>query len=284
MITITADRIRETAARLCVEANLSLRPDVRSALREVLRRETNPRARRILDAILDNAECARRDNRAICQDTGMPVVFVEIGGGVRVNGDITQAVNKGIEEGYRRGFLRASIVKDPLGRGVSGYAPCVMHVDIVRGNSLRITVLPKGFGCENKSQLKMFVPTAPWESVRDFIVSTVKAAGPDACPPYVVGVGIGGTADYASLLAKKSLLRKISPSRRRRGTVHRAPVRCLENDVLNKINALNIGPMGLGGKTTALAVHIETYPTHIAGLPVAVNISCHALRSAGAVL
>lgn len=268
MRTIPAERIKNAVADLCVRANLKLRPDVVSALRRQAAKETNARAKRILKAVLYNASLAAARRLAICQDTGMPVVFLKIGQEVRIAGDLRAAVNRGVAEGYRRASLRNSIIADPLARGRPGYQPAVLHTDIVRGKGLQITVLPKGFGCENKSQLSMFKPTAGWEEIEQFIVGAVQKAGPDACPPYVVGVGIGGTADYACLLAKKALLKPLQQTSR------------LESGLLQAINKLNIGPMGLGGKTTALAVRLETYPTHIAGLPVAVNISCHALRSA----
>jgi fumarate hydratase subunit alpha len=267
--TITPSHIEKTVSGLAIEANLLLRKDVLRGLEVCLRLETNKRAKDILRAIIDNAAVARKEKLAICQDTGMPVVFVQLGSEVKITGDLNSAINKGIESGYKKGYLRSSVVHDPIKRGPSKYGPAVIHVEIIRGNKLKITVLPKGFGCENKSALKMFRPTQGIEDIKRFIVESVKNAGPDACPPYVVGVGIGGTADYACLLAKKALLKQIA-----------SPVRKLETQVLNEINKLGIGPMGLGGKTTAIAVNIETYPTHIAGLPVAVNISCHALRSA----
>jgi fumarate hydratase subunit alpha len=222
-----------------------------------------------LRAIIDNAAIASMKRLAICQDTGMPVVFLELGQDIRIEGNLRSAVNRGVDAGYRKGYLRNSVVIDPLARGKSGFYPAVIHMDIVPGRNLKISVLPKGFGCENKTQLKMFDPTAKTGEIKKFIVDAVKNAGPDACPPYVVGVGIGGTADYAGLLAKKALLRRLGTSSSK-----------LQNDLLKEINKLNIGPMGLGGKRTALAVNIEMHPTHIAGLPVAVNISCHALRSA----
>jgi fumarate hydratase subunit alpha len=272
MREITAAKIRECVADLCLQANLLLRGDVLAALKRAARLENNRRAKDLLEAIIRNAAIARKDRIAICQDTGMPVVFLEVGQDVRISGDLKAAVNKGAEEGYHKGSLRNSIVKDPLARKGSGYQPAVIHTEIVKGSKLKITVLPKGFGCENKSALKMFRPTAELREIKDFIVEAVKNAGPDACPPYVVGVGIGGTADYACLLAKKALLRSIKVTGK------------LERTLLQEINKLKIGPMGLGGKATALAVNIETYPTHIAGLPVAVNISCHALRSAAKVL
>ncbi|MDP3731937.1 MAG: fumarate hydratase, partial [Candidatus Omnitrophota bacterium] len=217
----------------------------------------------------------------ICQDTGLPTVFLEIGQDVKIKGDLTRAINKGVEEGYRRGYLRSSIINNPLSRGKPGYSPAVIHTEIVGGNRLKITVLPKGFGCENKAQLKMFNPTAKISEIDKFIVDAVKSAGPDACPPYVIGVGIGGTADYACFLAKKALLRRVDS---RWSIVNSQKIRKLEQELFKEINKLNIGPMGLGGEATCLGVNIETYPAHIAGLPVAVNISCHALRSATKVI
>ncbi len=276
MKIISANKIKDTVADLCVEANLILRQDVLQALKQAYKAEKNKRARRILDAIIHNAGVAEKEKLAICQDTGLPIVFVEVGQNVKINGDLKSAINKGVERGYKKASLRNSVVRDPLKRGKSGYSPAIIHIDMVKGNKLNLTVLPKGFGCENKTQLKMFKPTAAMDEIKKFIVDAVKAAGADACPPYVVGVGIGGTADYACWLAKKSLLRKV--------TSHKSQVTSLERELLRAINKLNIGPMGLGGKTTVLAVNIETYPTHIAGLPVAVNISCHALRSAGKTL
>jgi fumarate hydratase subunit alpha len=276
MKTISAEKIKGTISDLCLQANFILRPDVLRALQTAYRREKSARARKLLQAIMANALTARREKLAICQDTGLPVVFAEIGQEVKVSGDLTAAIHKGVALGYKKGYLRNSVVKDTLKRGTPGYIPAVIHTNIVKGNKIKLTVLPKGFGCENKAQLKMFKPTANIAEIKKFIVDTVKAAGPDACPPYVVGVGIGGTADYAALLAKKALLRKV----RSQKSEVRSQSAKLEGALLDEINRLDIGPMGLGGKTTALAVHIETCPTHIAGLPVAVNISCHALRSA----
>ncbi|MDD3921548.1 MAG: fumarate hydratase [Eubacteriales bacterium] len=269
MKTISARQITDAVAQICLKANFVLRPDVLARLKSACVTEKNKQARKILQAIIDNAAVARKEKLAICQDTGMPVVFVEIGQEVKLAGDFNAALQRGIARGYREGYLRDSIVADPVARGRAGYTPAVVHTDIVRGDKLKITLLPKGFGCENKSQLKMFKPTAAWAEVKQFVIEAVKAAGPDACPPYVVGVGIGGSADYASMLAKKALLRSLQGKRSSK-----------EQELLCALNALAIGPMGLGGSTTALAVHIQTYATHIAGLPVAVNISCHALRSA----
>lgn len=273
MREIKAIQITKAVIELTRRANFILRRDVLSALRFAYRTEKNKRAKTILKAILDNAAYAQNERLAICQDTGMPVVFVEAGQDLKINGDLRAAINKGIEAGYKKYSLRNSIVADPLLRGGSKFSPCIIHADIVRGNKIKLTILPKGFGSENKSQLKMFKPTAALEEVKKFIVDAVKIAGPDACPPYVVGVGIGGTADYAGIMAKKALLTKLS-----------AKISKLEKDLLNEINKTGIGPMGLGGKTTALAVKIKKYPTHIAGLPVSVNISCHALRSASVIL
>ena len=273
MKVISAHKIRDTVARLCIEANLVLRKDVLRQLKSAYVKEKNKREKNILDAIIRNASIAKKDRLAICQDTGIPVVFLEVGQNVKINGDLKKVVNKGVYLGYKKGYFSRSIVKDPLLRGGRGYSPAVIHADIMPGNKLKITVLAKGFCCENKSRLKMFNPTVKIDEIKRFIVEAVEFAGPDACPPYVVGVGIGGTADYANLLAKKALLKDITHSASR-----------LESDLLNEINRLNIGPMGLGGKATALAVKIETHPMHITGLPVAVNISCHALRSSSAIL
>ena len=285
MKIISADRIRNTVADLCLKANLFLRDDVLSALKSAYKKETQRRAKNMLSAIIENAKVAREEKLAICQDTGMPVVFLEVGQGVKISGDLKSAINRGIESGYRKGYLRNSIIKDPLLRGGPGYQPAVIHTDIAKGDRLRITVLPKGFGCENKSMLRMFKPTAELNEIKEFILEAVKNAGPDACPPYIVGVGIGGTADYACLLAKKALLKEIQNPNTTKSKINpKSHIQRIERDLLKEINKLNIGPMGLGGETTALAVNIETYPTHIAGLPVAVNISCHALRSAAAAL
>ena len=273
MKEIKAEKITQAVIELVKRANFSLRKDVLFSLREAYRCERNKRAKTMLKAILDNAAYAHKENLAICQDTGMPVVFVRIGQNLKIFGNLKAAINKGIAAGYKKYFLRKSIVLNPLVRGESGFSPCVVHMDIVSGNKIKLTLLPKGFGCENKSQLKMFKPTSSLDEIKKFIVDAVKSAGADACPPYVIGIGIGGTADYASILAKQALLIKLSAKHSK-----------LEKDLLKQINKTGIGPMGLGGQTTALALNILTYPTHIAGLPVAVNISCHALRSASIIL
>lgn len=271
---ISAAMIREAVAKLSISANLILRKDILLALKRAYIKEPNRRAREILCAIINNAHLARKEGLAICQDTGLVSVFVQLGQGARIAGSLNEAINKGVESGYRRGYLRNSIVRDPLLRGRPGYQPAVIHIEMIKGNRVILTVMPKGFGCENKTQLKMFNPTATMEEIKSFIVATVKEAGPDACPPYIIGVGLGGTADYSLLLAKKALIRDINKP----NTVRQ--INALEKELLKEINRLNIGPMGLGGQSTALAVNIQSYPTHIAGLPVAVSISCHALRSA----
>ena len=274
---VKAGKIKETVARLCLEANFNLRPDVLEALKRAYISEGNHRAKRILKATIDNARIAKKDKLAICQDTGMPVVFVELGQDVHIkSGLLTDAINKGVESGYNKGFLRNSIVADPVLRGKSGYQPAVIHTEIVKGNRIKLTVLPKGFGCENKGRVRMFNPTVGMAKIKEFVLEVVKKAGPDACPPFVVGIGIGGTQDYACLLAKKALLHKLKAKSEK--------LKTMEQDLLKEINKLNIGPMGLGGKTTALAVNVEKYPTHIAGLPVCVNISCHATRSATTII
>jgi len=265
--------ITKVISELCQAANFNLRKDILLSLNSAFRKEKNKRAKIILGQIIENASIAKKQKIAICQDTGLPVVFVEIGQEVSIIGDLKQAINRGIELGYKKGFLRNSIVGHPLDRTKPGYRPGIIHLDIIHGRDIKLSVLPKGFGCENKTKLKMFEPTAELAEIKNFVLETVKEAGPDACPPYILGIGIGGTADYAMFLAKKALLR----------TLNQRPSR-LAVDLLKEINQLNIGPMGLGGNTTCLGVNIETYPTHIAGLPIALNISCHALRSASATI
>ena len=275
MRTVNTKTITENVRRLSIKANVELRSDVLSALRSAYRKEKNSVSGRILEILIKNAEIAKRERIAICQDTGLPEVFVEVGQDVKIKGgSLTRAINKGIEKGYREGFFRASIVNDPIKRGRSGYGPAVIHYDIVAGRRIKITIAPKGFGSENKSKIIMLRPTAQIDEIAGSVVDAVRQAGPDACPPYIIGVGIGGTLDKACILAKKALL---APINKRNTNLAAAK---LERLILNKINDLRIGPMGLGGRTTALGVKIALYPTHIAGLPVSVNISCHALRSA----
>lgn len=273
MREISAERITETIARLCMEANILLPQDVRECIAEKRSEENWPSAREILDRITENYKIAESENLPICQDTGVACVFLEIGQDLHINGDIEKAVNAGVKKGYAEGFLRKSVVGDPLERVNTGdNTPAMIYYDIVPGDKLKITVAPKGFGSENMSTIKMLRPSDGIEGVKDFVLKTVEEAGPNPCPPIVVGIGIGGTFDKAALLAKKALLRET-------GKHNEKPLYAeLETELLERINALGIGPQGFGGRTTALAVHIEYMPTHIAGLPVAVNINCHVAR------
>jgi fumarate hydratase subunit alpha len=269
-------KIREAVTELCLKANFELRRDILKALKTALKRETSPRAKNLLKALIENAALAKKKHIAICQDTGFVSVFIELGSSVLLSGgDLAEAVNRGVEDAYRKGYLRKSIVNDPiLRKNTNTNTPSIIHIDIAQGDKVRISVSPKGFGSENKSAIKMFKPTASEKDIIDFITEVVKLAGPDGCPPYILGVGIGGTFDYAAHLSKRALLRPIGFSNRKRH------FRRLEKDILKAVNSLGIGPMGLGGKTTALGVNVEEFPTHIAGLPVAVTVSCHATRSA----
>jgi len=280
MRKIDVKKIRSAVAKLAIEANFVLRRDIIRAIRNVYLAEKNRKAKKILKILLDNAAIAKKEKLAICQDTGMAAVFIEIGQGVSlVGGDLSKAVNDGIRDGYKKGYLRKSVVADPLLRmNTKDNAPAVIHEKIVAGDDIKITVLPKGFGSENKSVTKMFNPTQGGDEIALFIIEAVRKAGADACPPYIVGVGMGGTLDKACLLAKEALIRPIDKRNTKRH------IAALEKELFKKINALKIGPMGFGGGATCLGVNIEVYPTHIAGLPVCVNISCHAMRSATATL
>jgi len=274
MKEIHVDKIRDSVKKLCIEANYFLPADVRAAIVDAEAAETWPVAKDILEKILENVEISKDENVPMCQDTGMACVFLEIGQDVHVAGGcIEDAVNEGVRLGYSEGFLRKSVVGDPINRVNTGdNTPAVIYYDMVPGDKLKIMVAPKGFGSENMSQIKMLKPADGIEGVKEFIIKTVKEAGPNPCPPVVVGVGIGGTFDRAALLAKKALTRSLS--QRNEDPFYRE----LEEELLQKINELGIGPQGFGGKTSALAVNIEKFPTHIAGLPVAVNINCHVTR------
>ena len=273
MRELDAARITEVVARLCVEANRHLPQDVKNCITCAREKEQWAPAQEILDRIKENYEIADRDEMAICQDTGMACVFLEIGQDVHINGNIADAVNEGVKKGYGEGFLRKSVVRDPLDRVNTGdNTPAMLYTDIVPGDQVKVTVAPKGFGSENMSQLKMLKPSDGLQGVKDFVIKVVEEAGPNPCPPIVVGVGVGGTFDKAALLAKKAIIR--SAEERNANPFYAE----LEAELLEKVNALGIGPQGFGGKTTALAVNIEEYPTHIAGLPVAVNINCHVTR------
>ena len=271
---IEAAKITDTVKRLCIQANVILPEDVKNCIIKRKSEENWAPAREILDRIEENFELAAAENVPICQDTGVACVFLEIGQEVHIaGGDINQAVNEGVRQGYAEGYLRKSVVRDPLDRVNTGdNTPAMIYYDIVPGDKIKITVAPKGFGSENMSQIKMLRPSDGIEGVKAFVLKAVEEAGPNPCPPIIVGVGIGGTFDKAALLAKKALLRDT-------GTPSADPLYAkLEEELLEKINALGIGPQGFGGKTTALAVAVEHYPTHIAGLPVAVNINCHVAR------
>ena len=271
---IEAAKITDTVKRLCIQANVILPEDVKNCIIKRKSEENWASAREILDRIEENFELAAAENVPICQDTGVACVFLEIGQEVHIaGGDITQAVNEGVRQGYAEGYLRKSVVRDPLDRVNTGdNTPAMIYYDIVPGDKIKITVAPKGFGSENMSQIKMLRPSDGIEGVKAFVLKAVEEAGPNPCPPIIVGVGIGGTFDKAALLAKKALLREtVTPSADQLYAK-------LEEELLEKINALGIGPQGFGGKTTALAVAVEHYPTHIAGLPVAVNINCHVAR------
>ncbi len=273
MREICAETITQTVRRLCIEANSHLPQDVKHCIEDSYVRESWPQAREILERIMENYRIADREACPICQDTGMACVFVKIGQEVHVRGDLAEAIHEGVRQGYRDGCLRKSVVRDPLDRVNTGdNTPAMIYYDIVPGDGMEITVAPKGFGSENMSQIKMLKPSDGLQGVKDFIVKVVEEAGPNPCPPIVVGVGIGGTFDKAALLAKKALMRQAGQPNAN------AFYAGLERELLERINALGIGPQGFGGRTTALAVHIEQCPTHIAGLPVAVNINCHVTR------
>ncbi|MGJ7046047.1 fumarate hydratase [Thermoanaerobacterium thermosulfurigenes] len=280
MREIKADDVRRTVELLCIKANYNLPNDVLNMLKEKVHEEISEIGAEILNDIVENAEIAKAKEMPICQDTGIAVIFVEIGQDVHVvGGSLDDAINNGVKDGYLNGYLRKSIVRDPFIRiNTNDNTPPIVHYDIVDGDKLKITVAPKGAGSENMSALKMMKPSDGIEGVKKFIIDTVEASGPNACPPLVVGVGIGGNFEYAPLLAKKALLRPIDQR-----SID-SNVRALEEELLLKINGLGIGPQGLGGRITALAVNIEKYPTHIAMLPVAVNISCHVTRHATAIL
>ncbi|MDD2446638.1 MAG: fumarate hydratase [Tissierellia bacterium] len=274
MRTIDASKITSEVKRMVMEANYFLPKDVMQALKDARENDDWELSRDILDKIIENAKIANDENVPMCQDTGMVVAFVKIGQEVIIeNGFIEDAINEGVRQGYEEGFLRKSVVGDPLDRvNTKDNTPAVVHYEVVPGDKLNIMVASKGFGSENMSRLAMLKPSDGLEGVKKFILETVELAGPNPCPPIVVGVGVGGTFDKVTLLAKKALMRELDKYNENSFYAD------LEKEMLEKINALGIGPQGFGGKTTALKVNIEYYPTHIAGLPVAVNINCHATR------
>ena len=279
MRNIDAKVIEDTVARLCIEANLRLPPDVINAIERAEKAEPWDGAKRILSLLGDNVRIASEKTLPVCQDTGMACVFVELGQNVHIEGDFEQAVNNGVRRGYGEGYLRKSVVCDPLRRVNTGdNTPALVTVKLTRGDKMRITVMPKGFGSENMSALKMLKPADGVEGVKSFVLDTVEKAGANPCPPIIVGVGIGGSFDKAACLAKHALLRPIDQPNPDEYYA------AMERELLERINALGIGPQGFGGRTTALGVNIETMPTHVAGLPVAVNVSCHVTRRAKSVL
>jgi fumarate hydratase subunit alpha len=278
---IHTDQIAETVSRLCIESNYYLGEDVLAALRRYREAEVSPVGREVLDQILENSEIARDEQMPLCQDCGLTVVFVELGQAVRITGhDLNEAITEGVRRGYKDGYLRRSMVDRPFSARVNtnDNTPPVIHTTVVPGDELKITVAPKGGGSENMSQLAMLKPADGREGVVNFVVESVRRAGANPCPPIIVGVGVGGSAEKAMWLAKHSLLREVgqpSPD---------SEVAELEADILERVNRIGIGPQGLGGLTTALAVHVETFPCHIASMPVAVNIQCHSARHKEAVL
>ena len=280
MRTLETSEIIRNIKEMCIEANHFLAPDMEEALRKAQDTEKAPLGKQILGQLQENLQIAGEDMIPICQDTGMAVVFLEIGQELHITGgSLEEAVNEGVRQGYVEGYLRKSVVKDPLIReNTKDNTPAVIHYEIVPGEHLRITIAPKGFGSENMSRIFMLKPADGIEGVKNAVLTAVKDAGPNACPPMVVGVGIGGTFEKCALLAKKALTRPVNEH----STI--PYVKELEEELLEKINKTGIGPGGLGGTTTALAVNINTYPTHIAGLPVAINICCHVNRHAVRVL
>ena len=276
---VSAERVTEAVSRLAIKANIDLDPSVEEAISTARQTEASPVGQEILDQLIENAALARSENLPICQDTGLACVFLELGQEVFIDGPLETAVEAGIREGYERGFLRKSVVADPLRRVNTGdNCPGFLTVHLLPGDICRITVMPKGFGSENMSRTAMLKPADGVEGVRRFVLETVRLAGPNPCPPIVVGVGIGGTFDKCALLAKTALLRPLNQP-------HPDPYYAgFEQELLNQINELGIGPQGFGGRTTALGLAVETAATHVAGPPVAVNISCHVPRRASAEL
>lgn len=276
MRNIDAASITDAVEKMCIDSNYNLNDDIMCGLKNGLCREKSQVGKAVLERIVKNADLAKEKKIAICQDTGMAVVYVEIGQEVHITGGgLEEAINEGVRRGYKKGYLRNSVVADPIERvNTNDNTPAIVYYEIVKGDSLKLTVAPKGFGSENMGAIKMLKPSDGIEGVKDFIIDVVDKAGPNACPPIVVGVGIGGTMDKAAVLAKKALLRPIDEHS------DIQYVSDLEKEMLEKINKLGIGPAGFGGNTTALGVNIEVYPTHIAGLPIAINLCCHVTRHA----
>lgn len=276
MREISADTIKKAISKLCMDSNYNLNDDILSELQKSLKIEESETGKDIIKQLIENANIARVQKKPICQDTGMTVVFIEIGQEVHIiEGNLTDAINEGVRDGYDKGYLRKSVVKDPIFReNTNDNTPAIIHYEIVNGNKIKIDVVPKGFGSENMSMIKMLKPSDGIEGIKASIIDCVKNAGANPCPPIIVGVGIGGTMEKAAIIAKKALIRPINKSNKIEYIAN------LEEEMKNKINDLGIGPSGLGGRITTLGVNIEVFPTHIAGLPIAINISCHATRHA----
>ena len=274
MKTINVNEIIKTVKELSIEANYYLPNDVKEAIEKAEKNEKWPIANNILNKILENSQIASAEKMPICQDTGMACVFIDIGQDVHITGgSLEEAINEGVRQGYAEGFLRKSVDKDPLHRvNTNDNTPALIYYNMVPGDKVKITVAPKGFGSENMSRIAMLKPSDGLEGVKNFVLETVRMAGPNPCPPIVIGIGIGGSFDKAAYLAKKALIRPVNENNTDEFYGN------LEKELLEEVNKIGIGPQGFGGKTTALALNIETYPTHIAGLPVAVNINCHATR------
>ena len=281
MRNIDAQEVAKAVSRLCQESNFFLPDDVLSSLKQARQTEESPLGQQTLDQILDNAELAKKEEMAICQDTGVAVVYLEVGQDVHITGgDLYEAVNEGVRQGYDKGYLRKSMANQPFSARVNtkDNTPAVIHTDIVSGDKLKIIVMPKGGGSENMTRLFMLTPARGRQGIIDSVVQAVDEAGSNPCPPVIVGVGVGGTAEKAMALAKKALLRRVGENN------PDSEVAEVEKEILQRVNALGIGPQGFGGRTTALAVHIETFPAHIASMPLAVNLQCHAARHKEAVL
>jgi fumarate hydratase subunit alpha len=280
MREIHVSAITDAVKKLCMEANYDLEPDMLRAFDRALRTERSAAGKQVLQILKDNAELARTKKMPYCQDTGMVVCFAELGQDVHVaGGGLVDAINEGVRQGYTEGYLRASIVRSPFDRvNTADNTPAVIHVDVVSGAELRIKIMAKGGGCENRSKYKMLTPAEGVDGVKDWVLECVRTAGPDACPPLVIGVGVGGTFEKAAILSKKALFREV-------GSANPDPaIDALEKELLDRANRLGIGPQGYGGDTTAFAIHVLTYPCHITSLPVAVTIECHAHRHKEAAL
>jgi fumarate hydratase subunit alpha len=279
MREVSTRKITKTVRQLCMEANTVLGDDVLAALRKGLEKEESPVGKEIFNQLLENARIARQEGIPLCQDTGLVVVFVDMGQDVHiVGGDLNESIHEGVRQGYRDGHLRASSLDPLIRKNFGDNTPAIIHIEIVPGESLKLAVAPKGFGSENMSRVTLFPPAAGIEGIKEYVLRRVEEAGPNPCPPGIVGIGIGGTLEKAAIIAKKSLLRPV-------GKRHPTPrIARLEEEFLEEINKLGIGPQGLGGTVTALDVHIETYPTHIGSLPVAINFQCHCARHKEAVI